>query len=78
MAVKGPTAKIMAELGIASSPTAIAQHYAGLIDALVVDDVDASAAADLPLRSFATATLMKTQEDRTRLARFVLDCARRL
>ena len=77
-AVKGPTAKIMAELGIESSPAAIAAHYAGLIDALVVDDVDRDAAATLPVTSFATATLMKTLADRTRLASFVLERAREL
>jgi len=77
-AVKGPTAKIMAEMGIESSPAAIAAHYAGLVDALVVDNVDQAAAALLPIATFATATLMKTLEDRVRLARFVLERAREL
>ena len=77
-AVKGPTAKIMAEMGIESSPAAIATHYAGLIDALVVDDVDAASVATLPIAAFATATLMRTPEDRIRLARFVLARAREL
>jgi LPPG:FO 2-phospho-L-lactate transferase len=77
-AVKGPTAKIMSELGIALGPRAIAGHYAGLVDALVVDDSDLEAAQGLPLRVFATGTLMTCLEDRIRLARFVLDAARRL
>jgi LPPG:FO 2-phospho-L-lactate transferase len=77
-AVKGPTAKIMAEMGIESSPAAIAAHYAGLVDALVVDNVDQAVAALLPIATFATATLMKTLEDRVRLARFVLERAREL
>jgi LPPG:FO 2-phospho-L-lactate transferase len=77
-AVKGPTAKIMSELGIALEPRAIAGHYAGLVDALVVDDSDLEAAQSLPLRVFATGTLMTRLEDRIRLARFVLDAARRL
>ena len=36
-AVKGPTAKIMAELGLAPDSRAIARHYAGLIDGFVID-----------------------------------------
>ena len=77
-AVKGPTAKIMAEMGIRSSPEAIATHYGGLLDALVVDTVDESAASRLPLPTYATPTLMKTLEDRVRLAHFVLERAREL
>jgi len=77
-AVKGPTAKIMQELGIPMTPVSIFEHYRGLIDALVVDSVDADAAARLPIPTFSTATLMTTLDDRLRLARFVLDCARTL
>ncbi len=36
-AVKGPTAKLMQELEIPRSVQAIAAHYAGLIDALLID-----------------------------------------
>ncbi len=77
-AVKGPTAKIMAELGIESSADAIASHYRGLLDGLVVDSSDAAAASQLPIPVFAAPTLMKTLEDRHRLARFVLARAREL
>jgi LPPG:FO 2-phospho-L-lactate transferase len=77
-AVKGPTAKIMQELGIPMTPVSIFEHYRGLIDALVVDSVDADAAGRLPIPTFSTATLMTTLDDRLRLARFVMDCARNL
>jgi LPPG:FO 2-phospho-L-lactate transferase len=77
-AVKGPTAKIMTELGVESSAAAIAAHYEGLIDALVVDTVDAADAARLSIPTFATPTLMKTLDDRVRLAEFVLARAREL
>jgi LPPG:FO 2-phospho-L-lactate transferase len=77
-AVKGPTAKIMQELGIPMTPVSIFEHYRGVIDALVVDSVDADAAGRLPIPTFSTATLMTTLDDRLRLARFVLDCARTL
>ena len=77
-AVKGPTAKIMQELGIPMTPDSIFEHYRGLIDALVVDTVDANTASRLPIPTFSTATLMTTLDDRLRLAQFVLECARTL
>jgi LPPG:FO 2-phospho-L-lactate transferase len=77
-AVKGPTAKIMQELGIPMTPTSIYQHYRGLLDAIVVDSADVQAAAGIPIPVFSTATMMSTLEDRLRLARFTLDCARSL
>ncbi len=40
-AIKGPAAKIMAELGAPASAVGIARHYAGLVDGLVIDTVDA-------------------------------------
>ena len=39
-AIKGPAAKIMAELGAPASAVGIARHYAGLVDGLVIDTVD--------------------------------------
>jgi len=86
-AVKGPTAKIMQELGIETSALAIARHHAGLIDGLLVDEADASAELKGPMSDefsklgivVGTArTLMRTLEDRQRLAESVLDFARRL
>jgi len=80
--VKGPTGKIMQELGIETSAESVAAHYRGLIDALVVDTADAAAATTAAARIgvpvLATATLMSTLEDRIRLARFVLDRAAEL
>ncbi|MET0238371.1 MAG: 2-phospho-L-lactate transferase [Sphingobium sp.] len=64
-AVKGPTAKIMAELGIAPDNDAIADHYVGIADALLIDESDTPPAA-MPARS--TATLMRTLEDKIRVA----------
>jgi LPPG:FO 2-phospho-L-lactate transferase len=71
-AVKGPTAKIMRELGVAVNTKAIAAHYRGLIDGLVIDEADAAdvAAADVPI--MVTRTLMKDVADRERLAGDVL------
>jgi LPPG:FO 2-phospho-L-lactate transferase len=77
-AVKGPTAKIMQELGIPMTPGAIYEHYQGLLDAIVVDSADAHAARAIPIPVFSTATLMTSLDDRIRLARFVLERARSL
>ena len=77
-AIKGPTTKIMAELKIEATNASIARHYAGIIDGLIVDRVDAADAASPPVATLTTATLMTSLEDRVNLARDVLDFARRL
>jgi LPPG:FO 2-phospho-L-lactate transferase len=74
-AVKGPTAKIMAELGIPVSAIAVADRYAGLIDGYVVDQADAASAAALGVPVTAAQTLMLTLDDREALARHVLAAA---
>ena len=70
-AVKGPTAKIMAELGVAVTTQTIAAHYRGLIDGLVIDESDANDRAQIDVPILATRTMMKDIEDRERLARDV-------
>ena len=80
-AVKGPTAKMMAERGIVPSARAIAQHYAGLIDGFVLDEVDRGEAAGIAATSVAvevTATMMTAREGKQALARAVLAFAERL
>jgi LPPG:FO 2-phospho-L-lactate transferase len=74
-AVKGPTAKMMSELGLAVSATAVAQRYHDLLDGYLIDHVDAVGAAELPFATAVAHTLMRTLEDRDRLAREVLALA---
>ena len=74
-AVKGPTGKMMAELGIEISAASVARRYEDLIDAYVLDLQDADQASALPMQTFAVPTLMRTLEDREALARHVLDVA---
>jgi LPPG:FO 2-phospho-L-lactate transferase len=71
-AVKGPTAKIMSELGIAVTTHAIADHYHGLIDGLVIDVSDRSDQDNLDLSVLVTRTMMNDLADRDRLASEVL------
>lgn len=77
-AVKGPTAKIMRELGIAPSPLSVIEHYRGLIDGFVLDARDAALAPEIPIPVQLCDTLMQTLEDRERVARAVLELAERL
>lgn len=72
-AVKGPTAKMMQELGLVVGNAAIAAHYAGIIDGLLVDRSDDAAA--LPVATMATNTLMKDAGDRLRVAEAALELA---
>jgi len=75
-AVKGPTAKMMAELGLPVTAEAVARHYRDLLDHYVVDDADTAAIPDLDLPLTATRTLMETLADREALARVVLSSGR--
>jgi LPPG:FO 2-phospho-L-lactate transferase len=77
-AVKGPTAKIMRELGIAVASRAVADHYRGLIDGLVIDEADAADADELEVAVAVRPTLMVSAEDKRNLARGVLAFAARL
>jgi LPPG:FO 2-phospho-L-lactate transferase len=42
-AIKGPTAKMMTELGMTPSAAAVAKRYGNLLDGYVMDDEDAAA-----------------------------------
>jgi LPPG:FO 2-phospho-L-lactate transferase len=77
-AVKGPTDKMMRELGVPRTTGAIVRHYGELLDGIVVDSEDRASAAEIEVPSVCTRTLMNTLEDRERLAREVLGFAERL
>ncbi len=65
-AVKGPAAKMMAELDLEATPRAIAEHYLGLIDGLIIDRADTLQALG---ECHITDTLMRNIEGQERLAR---------
>jgi LPPG:FO 2-phospho-L-lactate transferase len=73
--IKGPTSKIMSELGLTESNAAIIAHYDGLIDGVVIDASDAPP-ADIP--SVQTDILMKSLDDKQRVARCALGLAESL
>ena len=79
-ALKGPAAKIMAELGVEASALAVAQHIAGRIrlDGFVLDTVDAplaDAVAALGITPLVTDTIMRDAARKERLAHEVLALA---
>ena len=76
-AVKGPTAKMMAELGLPVNAAAVARHYGELLDHYVADETDANEIGDLGLPVTVTRTFMLSLEDREALARVVLEAAGR-
>lgn len=78
MALKGPLAKLLAELGQPVSNGAIADHYGDLLDHLVIDTADAADAEGLRAAGLSvtiTGTVMCDADDRERLARVALSAA---
>jgi LPPG:FO 2-phospho-L-lactate transferase len=75
-AIKGPTAKIMAEMGIDATAQSIRAHYGDLLDGFVLDVEDAASAGSFDLPTLVAQTVMRTLEDRERLAQAVLEFAR--
>jgi LPPG:FO 2-phospho-L-lactate transferase len=71
-AVKGPTTKIMAELSLPLTARTISDHYAGLIDAIVIDKTDQVEVEELSIQTMVTQTLMKSTSDQEKLANDVL------
>ncbi len=80
-AIKGPTAKMMAELAIPNTAVAVARHYRGLLSGFVLDSRDAALeveVAALGIATVVTQTVMLTLDDRRHLAADVLSFIRRL
>jgi LPPG:FO 2-phospho-L-lactate transferase len=74
-AIKGPTAKMMAELGTAPSAGGVARRYDDLLDGYVCDFADMDQVAGISARVTLAQTMMTTLADREALARTVLGAA---
>jgi LPPG:FO 2-phospho-L-lactate transferase len=75
-AVKGPAASMLRRLEGGTTPAHVAHCYAGLVDALVLDEADAEgtdAVAALGVRPIVTKTLMRDAAARRALAEAALD-----
>lgn len=78
LALKGPAAKMMTELGHVPSAAAVAQFYSGLLDGFVIDRADAQQAELIRatgVEVLVADTVMLTDADRARLARETLEFA---
>ena len=76
--VKGPAAKMYAELGIQPSALAVAKHYHGLLSGFVFDQVDEELVGQIDIPTLTTDTLMDSLTKRVKLARDVLNFIRRI
>lgn len=73
--VKGPAAKMYAELGIEPSALAVANHYRNILTGFVLDNADSSmerGVQKLNIKTMVTDTLMNQLTVRARLAQDVL------
>jgi LPPG:FO 2-phospho-L-lactate transferase len=77
-AIKGPTAKMMAELRLSIGARTVAEHYAGLLEGFVLDHADAEDAGAINVPCLATRTLMTSDDEKRALASEVLAFARPL
>lgn len=75
IAIKGPAAKIMTEMGLTVSPAAVASYYGDLIDGFIFDQQDAGLMQEFSCAAMACDTIMVQEEDRDRLAREALQFA---
>jgi LPPG:FO 2-phospho-L-lactate transferase len=74
-AVKGPTAKMMGELGITPSAAAVAKRYGDLLDGYVMDIGDREEVPNVAPRVTLAPTLMTNLAEREELGRVVLEAA---
>ena len=83
-AIKGPAAKIMEESGVEVSAASVAARYRHLLDGFILDETDRALAAAIESEGTAglsvrvEQTVMRTGDDRTRLAASSLGFARLL
>jgi len=77
-AIKGPTAKMLHELGLEVSAAEVARHYQEFLDGYVIDDADAGMAKALSIPTVVAKTLMLSLADRERVATTALAMADRL
>ena len=76
-AVKGPTVKLMAELGVDNSPLSVADHYQKLIDGIILDLADSDLCSQIEercgIRATARQTYMVSTADKISLTSALLE-----
>jgi LPPG:FO 2-phospho-L-lactate transferase len=77
-ALRGPAADMLRALGHQASPVGVAELYSGIVDAMVIDEVDAAASAELErrgVRAVVADTIMRDAPARHHLAVVALKSA---
>ena len=75
--IKGPADKLMRGLGIEVSAVGVAKVYKDIIDVLIIDNVDKdlkSRIEELGIKVYITNTIMRTLENKIKLAKEALNC----
>lgn len=78
-ALKGPAAKMLAELGYECSAAGVAKHYAQFVDGMIIDETDSDLACAIEAMGIpvaACSSIMKTDADMARLAEDTLSFSR--
>jgi LPPG:FO 2-phospho-L-lactate transferase len=73
--LKGPSDRMMADLGMDVSAQQVSRIYDGLIDAFIIDHADEAARPEMEragLRVFVTDTIMQNADKKLELAKFTL------
>jgi LPPG:FO 2-phospho-L-lactate transferase len=76
--VKGPAAKMFIELGLPPTALTVARHYGSLLSGFILDEVDSNLKHFFSIPTLFSNILMKSQNDRKRLAEDVLNFIRAL
>lgn len=77
--LKGPAAKMYAELGVEPSALAVARHYEELLSGIIIDEVDAhleEAIRSLGIQVKTDQTIMRSRSERVQLAQSLLEFSR--
>jgi LPPG:FO 2-phospho-L-lactate transferase len=80
-AVKGPAAKMLAELGLDVSASAVAGRYADVVRGFVMDEVDSALIGQvqaLGMQAVTTQSIMRSDADREAMARVCLRLVERV
>ncbi len=75
LAIKGPAAKMMAELNVPASAAAVADYYGQLLTGFILDDTDAEQADQIAVPTRVTNTIMDSLDARVDLAKACLEFA---
>jgi LPPG:FO 2-phospho-L-lactate transferase len=80
-AVKGPASRMMRALGMRADVLGLAQHYLGLADLMVIDQIDRGFCAEmrrLGMKAACRSILMRDHVDKARLAHEVIEIAQQM